>query len=366
MVMNELKALSLGLRARHPEAVFGRAALDITTGYGVDSFFSSSSQDPWARECIERFCDVLVHHSTVVYPVPDEMTLREEELELETPLLFSAVARGNEPMILPLRDTTAEDADLYDSEVEWLWNKFSEWTRTNNHAASLRLWLRLHDEARLRLTRRHTQPYIASRWQTLSTVTTREFVGATDDQLRYAFDTYARTVRYQRILGDSTLYFPHPLRRAVRARDEYTFDGMSWSWGRFLANAAKASTGHDSTWLVGQLAAIRGAAARAGVQDHWLTVARKPLTEQRDIVESIARDARLPAKLTLAAQRGANQMVQGAAAAGSLAAPLVSFAVGLTAVLLGGASDGTVPARVMEWPFLQGHLHWPELIKTGG
>lgn len=57
------------------------AAIDISTGYGFDSFFADGSGDPWQTHCLIRLIDVAVNHHSIGIPLPtfDAIELRSAE-----------------------------------------------------------------------------------------------------------------------------------------------------------------------------------------------------------------------------------------------------------------------------------------------
>jgi hypothetical protein len=242
-----------------------------------------------------------------------------------------------------------------------LWERFAAWTR--DHGRELREWLDLHRTDRIANVRDTGSQYVERVWLKLPKSKTLRFVGVAEHDLKYAFDVFVRTIRYQAILGEATVFFPHPLRAEARLKDERSFDGMSWSWGRFLASQMNSPKTRNSKWLLDQVSAIRNTAARFGADGNWYSLARRSPSEQATIIQDMAAAAGFPATLKLSAQSDAKLLMSAVTAAGSkILAPLASVALSMFSAFVGAAAPGHVPARFARWKLVRGRVEWPSLL----
>lgn len=342
------------------QGTLARAAIDITTGYGIDSFIVNQVVDPWGTECVQRFADVLIHHDDVVYPAPSWKALAPEVLQSEDPAIFGIAKQRATPLLRPYREATAEDGAISAHDLEALWMRFHAWALHDQNARYLREWLRLP------LHRSSTEDgrwrVIDEVWPRLETKPMLRFVGTCEADLRYAFDIFSRTVRYHRILGEGTVYFPHPLRAEARLRSEASFDGMTWSWGRFLSRAMANLKRRSTSWLIDQIEAIRGAANEVGPDANWYVLSRRPQSQQTDVITEIASRAGLPANLQRNVQNDAKLLISGVSAASRFVLPLVGLTITLTSLLAAQKSTDSLPSFITRSPLVRGHLRWPGLF----
>jgi hypothetical protein len=343
-----------------------KAAIDITTGYGADSFLSGTqAQDPWGKDCLMSIIDAAINHREFYYPLP---TVASADSALVAALPLSMASLHQVGILTPVRQTTAEQLVVSDKALESEYANFCKWVEA--HPVTLKGWIALHStrnirkQAKARLGQ-DVQPFIADFWKSQQPGKLARRIGVKSQELRYTFDTMFRSLQYYSILSSSEVfYFPHPIRRPLLGGQEATrFEEYTnrWSWGRLIANLVETDRIRREPKEIADI--VAGLQHRVlGNNATWYDLA---LTDKqwKDTITTIAGESALPAKVKDKVRLGVEVGLGVASLAAGLAmsTPLVSIMLGVL-VLPAEFWEGQVPRAMGRLGFCRGLLEWPGLI----
>lgn len=347
-----------------------KAAVDITTGYGADSFLygGTGPQDPWAKDCFMSIVDAATNHREFHYPLPTAYSAKTVDLNA-LPLSIASLHRA--AVLTPITQTTAEQLVVADKPLEAEYANFYQWAAIN--AQFLRMWLALHFQKEIkkqhkgRMSKKDVQPFIADFWKSQKTTKLASLVGAKPSELRYAFDVMFRGLQYYRILSpNETFYFPHPIRRPLLGGQNATlYEKFSerWSWGRLIANLVETGRIRKEPDEIAQI--VASLRVRVGIKEAtWYDLAPLVEKEWKDKIITIAGESTLPARVKDKVRKGIERGMGIAGLAADLApmsAPLVSVGLGVVAIPL-SFWKGEVPRALGRLKFCRGVLEWPGLF----
>lgn len=336
-----------------------QAGLDITTGHGTDSFFTTAGPtDPWAPRCVTTLIDTVINHNQVLYPLPSRAAVEMLEDSL-LPLVF--VEGGNRGLLEAKTDVSAEEVQLTSDQLIMEYQNFTEWAR--QEAVALAAWGKFHREAP-RIAESHPihvpRHLVDDFWSTGRGDDLVRQTGIPDADLNYAFDVFVRSIQYHRILGETTLYFSHPVRdRALGALPVLVQHQDQWSWGRYLVQLIQEErASRDIGWLLDTVSAVRTLTRKYNAT--WYNLGQRPRPEQLALLSTIASESDLPAKLKDSIQR-AMKIALAVGIVISSSIPVVSVILGLGSIAVEFWS-GKVPGRLGTIPVFKGRLVWPGLV----
>lgn len=218
------------------EFIFHKAAVDVTTGYGTDSFFKGNHQDPWDRDCFETLVDTAINHHSFHYPLPSILSL-----SAELPKSFTLLKQAG--ILTPISNTVADQMNVSHNRLLTEFSNFNKWVEKD--PKGLKKWIAYHHRKKLKRQHKQALPKdvqecTADFWKhNKEAMSLSMLIGVSPIQLRYAFDVTFRGLQYYEILSTADCaYFPHPLRKCLLDGQESSSHIFSkeWSWGRFIAN----------------------------------------------------------------------------------------------------------------------------------
>ena len=117
-----------------------RSAMDVSTGYGADSFLTPGPDyDPWARRCFQVEIDILVNSRELYYPFPTKHSMEHgggRGLSQSMRVLEDA------GLLLPAKEIIAENEPLLQAHLNLYFQAFVEWSL--RHRDNLRVWIDFH------------------------------------------------------------------------------------------------------------------------------------------------------------------------------------------------------------------------------
>jgi hypothetical protein len=340
------------------------AGTDLTTGHAVDAFLIPGvACDPWAGKCFATFADILINYSQTLCPLPSKSA--SENLVADALPLSINAARERDLLRFKV-DETAEAIVLPSQTIQTEYDRFVFWARS--HQLQLRAWVEYHfntDRIRRLMPVHIPHSPISDFWGQRR----NDVLGIEDFGVKHAFDMYIRAVQYHSVLGPEVAYFSHPIRRTAIAED------LSWephrnlpSWGRYLGDAIETKRiRRDPNEVLDTIASIKSAVHQHGATWHSL-MGRSDL-ERKALIETVASEAKLPARLRESARQSIVMGVSAASVAlGSSLAPQTE-AVAIVVLALGIGNivaqkwEGRVPGALCKLCVLKGSLEWPGLTR---
>jgi hypothetical protein len=350
-----------------------KAAVDLTLGYGADSFLGvMPRKDPWENHSFLTLVDIAVNHHDVFYPLPTRASIHPGNIELRN-LPRSVATLYTAGVLRPFQKAVAEDEEGAEQALATHYAQFARFA--NARSGLLRAWSNFQDQ----VTPAHVtrMPGVVATWtQTFwdTTQGTEELarrVGIAPENLRRAFDVTFRGQQYDAILGaDGVYYFPHRIRELAYGgqitMQRTRFEGSApWSWGRYLTEAIERSwIPRDAQRVLSIVASLR---SRVGMkQATWYGLDAADQREQRDILTSIAAESDLPAQVKDDVRKRIETRLKAAAVPTSIAGLLIDRNAGaVTIALTTGALTVSawrprVPGGITR--FCRGMLEWPGLF----
>jgi hypothetical protein len=336
------------------------AGLDISTGHAVDSFFSTNAPfDPWAPICLSIFIDTVINHKSILFPLPSTAAVKK----LDDPLLPLIFVEGKKFGLIEAKtDASADQIQLSAKQLEKEYKLFVKWAREN--AVLLAGWMKFHREAP-RIARSHAlhvpKHIIDDFWDKKQTEELSRQTGIVEPDLNYAFDVFARSIMYHKILGEDIPYFAHPVRdRAFDYLPVIAQYQERWSWGQYFVQMYNRDNSYrDITWLLEKLSSIQETTFK--YNSTWYNPNNQSPNLQIDLLSSIASDSGLPAKL----KNDIHKMLKIGLSVGtallSIPLPVASIILGLGAVAVESWS-GNVSGNLGKMKVFKGHLEWPGLL----
>ena len=354
------------------------AAIDTTTGYGVDSFIQKTElRDPWSRECFVTVVDAAVNYRGFYYPLPTTHSLKEK---LEYPVSIALLNKAG--VLLPVTRKVAEHLEPSEEALQSEFANFCTWVKIQS--PYLRAWLDLHFQEHVQVEykkRMHgdTSFYLTDFWMrnrnTVEELAQR--VGVGPEKLLYAFDVMFRGLQYYDILdGENASYFPHPIRHALLANQvtqNLHYPGH-WSWGRLLVTLIEnEQIPREPEEIIQIISSLR---SRVLLQEAtWTDLERTTEKEKQEKIITIAAESELPAKIKDTAVQNITKALSiasilagsgGATLFPTAAEPiqLVSLILGIGGVLSSSYWKVHVPGAIARrLRFCRGSLEWPGLFK---
>lgn len=365
-----------------------KIAIDITTGYGADSFLSTKLyKDPWCQDCFIKIIDAAVNHREFYYPLPTPYSA-EEELVDHLPHSMKAFHKAG--IIGHIDKKTAEEIGVSIKTLEDEYVSFCQWAK--NNARMLKKWIDLHswkvirEQADKRIGQ-DVQPFIeefCARNKDKIADLAKE-IGVKPEEIRFTFDTIFRGLQYYDILTDYKIfYFSHPIRGHLFSTQKHSqikkfSDRLSW--GRLISNLIESDRIRRETEEVGQLVkSIRDKVLENNAT--WYDVVlivpedkndddKKMIIDKNgeEKITAIAADSGLPAKIRdelitkIKNSIRATRVIATATALLTTSLPLflVSVALGEIEVSVNKWS-GNMPSWGNKVKFLRGSLQWPGLF----
>jgi len=200
-------------------AVEPQAAVDISTGYGADTYLSKSKhQDPWAPDCFRAVVELAVNYpGRFCYPWPSMVdALKGSDPAGVSKLLSRLEQRG---LLRPYPGHAASDVlDFATSSLDEEYESFLQWA--DHNGGDLKTWVNVHWPIRQRI--HYNKPenqYIESKveqfWKQKNPVQLLSEMDMASDELLFAFDVMVRGKMYYKLLDPKIFYFPHPLRHPL-------------------------------------------------------------------------------------------------------------------------------------------------------
>ena len=308
-----------------------RAAVDLTTAWGADSFFRFALTDPWADECIANFIDVLVNHRSVAVPLPSKRALQELDRDNFPACVQEAYARE----LLHLK--TDESADVVELTHEKLADEYIKFHDSClEHPRKVRDMVRFHRQTP-EILGQHTK-HVPSRavnvfWPTRPKDDLAERLNISADYINYAFDVYARTIQYHGVLQGEAWYFRHPFRQTAIGKPDSVESIRCTLWGRCLLDGIRQGfIEHDLQRLLDIVASLRAASG----DSNWYTLASEPDRTRIQAMHDIAESCHLPGKVKDSVLRTLRVSV----GTGVVGAGLLSGNVGLVTLGIGAVAAG--------------------------
>lgn len=353
------------------------AAVDLSTGYGVDSFLQKAElKDPWNRECFVTLVDAAVNYRGFFYPLPTTHSLGEK---LEHPVSIALLNKVG--VIFPATRRVAENLEPTEEALQSEFANFCKWIKSQG--PHLRVWLDLHFQEHVQIEykkRMHgdTSFFLTDFWKR-NQDTVKQFarrVGVGPEKLLYAFDVMFRGLQYYDILdGEDTSYFPHPIRHPLLAgqvTQNFYYPGR-WSWGRLLVTLIEEEQiDRESEEIIQIISSLR---SRVLLQEAtWADLEKATEKEKREKIVTIAAESELPAKvkdttiqnITKALSLASILAGSGGATifpAAAMPIQLVSVIFGIGGVLSSSYWKVHIPGTVARrLKFCRGSLEWAGLF----
>jgi hypothetical protein len=183
--------------------------------------------------------------------------------------------------------------------------------------------------------------------------------GILENDLCYAFDVYARSIQYHKILGEGTSYFAHPVRESAFTYlpTLVKYQNM-WSWGQFFIQAVKANPHYrDTDWILEKIFSIKNTTQKYNAT--WYDLANVSEKAQVELLTTIAVESELPSIIKDETYKKIKLIL-------NLGTVLSAFVPLLTVILGTGAVavefwNREMPAKAGKLSIIKGHLEWPGL-----
>jgi hypothetical protein len=345
------------------------AAIDMLSGYAVDSFFSSNAPiEPWNEECLKNFIDIIVNHNQVFFPLASRNTI----IHFEEPVIPN-IFKMDQTFVKPLVTTTAEDYSLTGKELSKEFERFINWSR--NHDDKIKSWMKYQRSIQNLYTGGviSPKPLVRIFLENKNRLDERKSLKLTKSEFIIAFDIFARTGQYYHIFGDSTPYFCHPFRsHACSLKHQRKIKlGENWSWGRYLVSIMKNNPKKykDVDWLYEKASIIQKLTKANNAS--WYQINQKSTDEQKEIILNIASDFRLPAKLNKIYEKQIRDFFDRGKDLSRVIinSPYDTLIKGVFVVLVIGSWmfeswDKTIPGGFGKYRLIRGLIEWPELITS--
>lgn len=340
----------------------GDAATDLTVGFGASSVTGPGSRvDPWSDRCFVTLCDAAINYTSLSYPLPTDDPSYNDLQSL--PSLIRVLQER--ALIGPLSGTTAQHYSPLTVDLEQQFLRFYDWASRN--AANLNDWLSLHftidvkQQHFLRL-RHEVQHPVSQFWSTrkgdVGILIDR--IGATDEELRYAFDVMYRGLQYSDMTRGRR-YFNHPIRDPLLPPSALP-SIHRYSFGRALLRGIAEKRIPKDLSLLGDTIAI----LKEGTHDPtrpctWLASRDLDDDEVTKRLLAVSATGKLPTRVKSELRKSTAEL----AAAGGLGFALagehgVALALDSCALVLEKWS-GSVPPIVAKVPVLRGVIEIPGL-----
>ena len=349
---------------------YDRAAIDISTGHAIDSYFRADLRDPWARDALRLFVDLSINHDKIAFPYPSAKALEADDDDL-IPEVF---AKGR-AFVSGLKTRPADSIALDAALVLPQFTRFSSWLRSSpTDVALLRTWLAMHlKQDRIKKAHRPTVPvHVAGKLvgrQAMEELA-HELGGIDAYGVEYAFDVFVRGIQYNIAWGEDAPYFPHPLRTRLQLpqTSEDLTSQCFWSWGAYITTLLEKDPQFRS--LSAMLDLVQAIKERASGRATWFELAYQDRDSQHKMVEAVAAEARLPATFkadALAAiDRGtkvtgglASSAARGLGAFGDVIGALSGIVVTYSSHAIADRAKGVLPGGVAK--AFAGRVEWPGL-----
>lgn len=370
--------------------VRGDAAIDLTLGYGADSYIlSSEPHDPWKRRCFATLVDLAANSAQLHYPHPTRKSTLStgagqipaaiEKFEAAGVIhRISHVSAEDLPLSLPVLDANfaqfvswLENPINIDTLAEWLRFQLSEYVQRGHGPRMVTL-----DGRRQRQTGR-VLPTVLEYWRSRSVEVSRiaRTTGMAPSELRYAFDVVVRGLSYMEVInstfGESEVsYFSHPVRNLLTISENRSLNNKeqlpdTLSWGRMLIYYLdREILTRDPARIATIVASIR---AQAGIEEvTWIDIASRD-DDWRPRVLDVASKIDLPPRVRddVCRKIEAGVGLVGLAPVpglGGVAGWLVSCAIEVSIVSMMYLWRSHVPSAAGRIKFVRGMLEWPGLI----
>ncbi|MBC7773989.1 MAG: hypothetical protein H7246_01020 [Phycisphaerae bacterium] len=341
------------------------AGVDISTGHATDSFFNTNTPlDPWASRCLTTLADSFINHNQVFYPLPSKVALAKLDEHL-LPLIF--VEGQKHGLIRPKMGAAADQVQLPPEELAKELENFYKWAIENS--TDLKSWMRLHRESpRIAISHpEHVPKHQVEEF--LETNHGEELAGSLGmsfADFNYAFDVFARSVQYYHVLGESTRYFAHPIRdRAFGHMPILTELQKQWSWGRYFLRLIQETPKYkDIGWMLDKVSSIRNLTQKYNAA--WYDLVGQSQPVQIELLETIASECDLPAKLKTSTRKKINATVN--IGAGMVSAYVLASMPVVAVILQTGSTyildnwNGAVSGKLGRVSIFKGHLQWDGLV----
>lgn len=363
-----------------------RVAIDTLTGQGASDFFEKGAVDPWRRESLVTFINLVINYDQVLLPLPGYSLPTDQALGR---LLREGIDRE---WLSYKTGNPSQQIKLSRNDLKTLYRKFKNSLMEEELERRLDtlLWLgergKRHERSMdmdgyevpgiMHDDRSNDPVHEFTRRVLRSDPEIAQMSGIHDyDILSYMFGLTARTIQYYRFFwGDAepTCYFPHSLRRSALETDiKFAMFGRFWSWGDYflwMIDQGLCPNGAGSIAIL--IAAVRSVPELKDAR--WQTVEGKPLYEQQQLLEhiatripDIASGLGLPPRLKTDSARVVKLAFQGTKGISELVAEgLIPF--GKVFYKLGEISLDALPQSeavpdVLNHPAFQGQFEWPYL-----
>ena len=176
-----------------------KAAVDLTTGYGMDSFIQKTGpEDPWGKECFMTIIDAAINHREFYFPLPNARSIGEVET-LEKPISTALLSKVG--VLIPAKQRFAENLDPSEEALQSEFKNFSVWAK--KHPKRLGDWLNFHFLDYIRVIHRNRMegdaaPLVLDFWQRNQhhIELLAQQVRVEPEKLLYAFDVMFRGLQY--------------------------------------------------------------------------------------------------------------------------------------------------------------------------
>jgi hypothetical protein len=276
--------------------------VDITSLNGVESLFSKGARDPWGLRLAGRLADFIVYSDSIRFTMPiwagtgwsldDDPTL---------PTILAQLRSRDNKLFAPLLYEISEKRTLSPDYLDAAFANFGDWAQ--NSKSSLRRWLELHTQDRIRydhfgLARHfaHARPvYVFDVGRLRRDPAVEKVASAVEvsgEDILYAFDVFLRYPLYGELAGPGSYFLAHPIRELPTIPTMDVKPGPVPSIALSLADAvvgmAQSMTLDDYTSFLHE--------ARGIIRDRKIHTL-KPRSLDTDTLREIAIKLRLPARL---------------------------------------------------------------------
>jgi hypothetical protein len=353
-----------------PASLYEAPAVDLNTVIAVESALRKGDRkDPWYRDCLENFIDLLVYSDKgrIIVPVPNKDIDPED---IPTPQILTELRKHSDLGLDPVSFDLSTLAPLKEEYIGQVAEPFIQWLK--RHPKKFRAWIEfqktVEDKYVSRFAgRKHMFDFAGGAQDLLSEITGElETFSSTD--IQYGLDTVLRKPFYGSVVAGKR-YLWHPMRDAyglgefVASVPGYPSPPLRFGkWFTGNLDVVLKMHASDRLRLIND---IKNAVQKAGMDRLYgeLTV------EQ---IQDICLSANLPARLTPWVKKALGGAAAVAGYAGGEAVlPMLPESVHL---LLGGTAafavwytmemfSGQFQSRANDFKFLSWARRWPTMEK---